>query len=288
MILKELQHVSGRRHPKIRVHVDLIDAAAADIDQLGNVDAVGIFHLPAQRIDSGNKFLRHRGGTVADQKTVDLFMAHALFGGDGDFTPDFCILSLVGTVHRAIADGKGVHSRFFEKINRLHRVGVGGCLRKHMILDACQNAQFSLYRHAKRMRIFDHFSGQLHIFLIGEGTAVDHDGSIAALNTGLDALQRFAVIQVQGDRNLTFPSEFPHDLTKIPGALLFALQGAVHEVLLSPHEGVGGFRPLQDAGAVKQFMDLHCRRNLVVTVHVKSRLTVSVSICRLQNTSHRY
>ena len=288
MILKELQHVSGRRHPKIRVHVDLIDAAAADIDQLGNVDAVGIFHLPAQRIDSGNKFLRHRGGTVADQKAVDLFVTHALFGSDGDFTPDFCVLSLVGTVHRAIADGKGVHSRFFEKINRLHRVGVGRCLRKHMILDACQNTQFSLYRHAKRMRIFDHFSGQFHIFLIGKRTAVDHDGSVAALNTGLDALQRFAVIQVQGNRNLTLLSEFSHNLAEILCALLFALQGAVHEILLSPHEGVGGFRPLQDAGAVKQFMDLHCRRNLVVTVHVKSRLTVSVSVCRLQNTSHRY
>ena len=100
LVGKQLQDVAGAGQADVGVHVDLADAALCHVRQLGDLDAEGVFQLAAQGVDGGHELLRHGGGTMADQESVNALVEHALLGGDGDLAADAGVLALVGTVAR--------------------------------------------------------------------------------------------------------------------------------------------------------------------------------------------
>ena len=63
-----------------------------------------------------------------------------------------------------------------------------------VVLYAGQHAQLALDGDAVGMGVLDDFAGQFHVVLIGQAAAVDHDGGVSAVDAGLDALQRLAVV----------------------------------------------------------------------------------------------
>ena len=244
--MEQLQDVAGAGHPQVGVHVDLVDAAAGHVHQLGHLDAEGVHQVAAQGVDGLHILLRHRGGTVAHQIALDALVQHALLGGDGDLPPDAGVLALVGTVAGAVADGQRVAAGLFEEVHRLHGVGVGGGGAEHMVLHARQHAQFAFHRNAVGVGVLDHLAGQFHVVLIGQAAAVDHDAGVAARDAGFDALQRFAVVQVQRHRDGAVRTIPLDGVAQHFRALLLFLDGAVHEIRRPAQVRVGGFRPLQD------------------------------------------
>ena len=225
---------------------------------------------------------------MADQESVNALVEHALLGGDGDLAADAGVLALVGAVAGAVADGQRVAAGLFEKVHRLHGVGVGGGGAEHMVLHAGQHAQLALDGDAVGMGVLDHLAGQLHVVLIGQAAAVDHDAGVAARDAGLDAFQRSAVVQVQRHGDGAFGAVFPDGVAQDLGAFLLVRQAAVHKVGRAAQVGVGGLGPLQDGRRVQQLVDADGRLHLADTVHIESPLAVAVLVRRFQDRAHGY
>ena len=155
-----------------------------------------------------------------------------------------------------------------------------------MILYAGQHAQLAFHGDAVGMGILDNFPGQGHVVLIGQAAAVNHHGGIAAIDAGFDGFQRFAVIQVQGDGNGAVRAELLYDVTDVLCALPLSLRRTVHEVLLSAHKSVGGFRSLENRGGAKQLMNPDGRFDLTKAIHVEGGLAVTIAVSGLQNRAH--
>ena len=73
---------------------------------------------------------------MAYKEAVDALVHHVFLGRDDDLLADDRILSLVGAVLRAVADGQRVDARLAEEVDGIHRIGVGGGAGKDMVLDA--------------------------------------------------------------------------------------------------------------------------------------------------------
>ena len=87
----------------------------------------------------------------------------------------------------------------------LFGTGVGGVLGGDLdlVLDAGQSAQLGLDDHAVVVGILNDLAGDRDVLLKGLGGAVDHDGGEAAVDAGLAGLEVGAVVQMQGDGQIS-------------------------------------------------------------------------------------
>ncbi len=111
-------------------------------------------------------------------------------------------LELVSAVGGADRDCQRVNAGAGYEILNLRRIGKLMVVRNHVVLNAGELAQLSLYDNAVCMRILSNLLCNLNVLLVRHRRTVEHNRGKAAVDAVLAELEGVAVVKVQGDRDI--------------------------------------------------------------------------------------
>ena len=211
ILVEVLTDGAGHGQTQIGVDVDLADRSSGSLTQLLLRNTNGIGHLAAMLIDHLHILLRYGRRTVQNDGEAGQSLGDFLQNVETQGRRNQLALlvagalicsELVSAVGGADGNSQGIAAGTGHKFLNLFGTGImrplGGYI--HIILDAGQSAQLSLYYYAMSVSIFYDLLGDGDILLKGLGGGVDHDGGETIVDTGFAGLKAVAVIQMQNDR----------------------------------------------------------------------------------------
>ncbi len=147
-----------------------------------------------------------------------------------------------------------------------------GRLGGHLVLNACEHAEFSLDGHVVFVRIVDDLAGQGHVLVVRESGTVDHHGRETVVDAVLAEFERVTVVEVEHDLRIG-AAEFLGVFNSTLGHV--AKDGAVGVV-------AGTLRDLHDHRRLLLHSSLHDGLHLFHGVEVESRDGVATlnSLCK--------
>ena len=106
---------------------------------------------------------------------------------------------LVGAVAGADADGEGVAAGFGYEVDNLFGTGVVALGRGYFVFYAGQYAEFAFDGDIVLVGVFYYAAGHGHIFVVGQGAAVDHHAGESHVDAGLADVEVGTVVEVEHD-----------------------------------------------------------------------------------------
>ena len=203
MLPQVLADTGGHTQTQVGVNVDLADSALRRFPELIFRNTYGILQRTAVFVDDLHVFLRNRGGSVKDNRELRQPLRHFVQNVQTQLRVR-AQLELISAVAGADGDGQGIHPGFLHKFLdliriRVHRLVMG---HVHIILDAGQGPQLRFHDTAVVMGVLRHPLRCGDVLFKRQTGSIDHNGSEAAVHTGLADVEVCTVIQMHDNRNV--------------------------------------------------------------------------------------